>query len=94
MSALTGIDFFSDYCVICRVFTLSAIILVLLYYFRVLLSILTHYIGTKIVAYQDTLLFIVPAFIVVRLYFCALLAMYVFFVCLFFATFLIPGIPS
>ena len=49
---------------------------------------------TKLVVYRDTLLYLVPAFIVIRLYFCALMAMYVFFTCHFFAIFLILGMLS
>jgi hypothetical protein len=45
----------------------------------------------KLVVYQDTFIYLVPAFIVIRLYFCAFMAMYVFFTCHFFAIFLIPA---
>ena len=89
-----GVDFFSNDCVIFyRVFTFSSVILVLFPSTPVSSrQSLTPYLGTKLVVYRDALIYLVPSFIVIQLYFCAFMAMYVFFTCHFFAIFLIPAI--
>ena len=48
----------------------------------------------KFVVYRYALIYLVPSFIVIQLYFCAFMAMYVFFTYNFFAIFLIPDLLS
>ena len=57
-------------------------------------QLLTPYLGTKLVAHRDAFTYLVPSFIVIQLYFCAFMAMYVFLTFRFFVILFLACYPS